>query len=187
MCKPFWEMPSSDQGTYLTYPNGNTHIIGDISRSVCASFRADKSNDNNIIFSIGSFDTTWNGKGCNTHFALAIQNATHVNVFGMCHIYDNQDIPIGQGTLYDGKFHQICLTYNNIDSKLCIYHNLQSPECLIRKNHPYNTTMGDVRIGWWTDNNRQYVAAGGRTIRSVSLFDKVITQNCVADQLMVNS
>jgi hypothetical protein len=178
-------MPFSDQGTYFTYPNGNTRIIGDVSRSVCASFRASQSNDENIIFSIGSFDTTCDeGKGCNTHFTLAIRNATHINILGMCYQYNNDAILIAQNSLYDGPFHHICVTYNNTESKLCVYLDSQTPNCLVRQNPPYNTTLGDVRIGWWPDSNHQFVASGGGLIHSVSLFDSVLPETCITDQFM---
>jgi hypothetical protein len=54
----FWKMSSSDHSTYLTYLNANTFISGDLSRSGCASFRANISSADDIIFSIGSSLTT---------------------------------------------------------------------------------------------------------------------------------
>lgn len=180
-------MPSSDQGTYFTYTNANTHISGDLSRSGCASFRANTSNADNIIFSIGSNLTTWhNNTGCNMNFALSVIDASHVSVYGMCPSYDNVNILVGQSTLYDGTFHQICVTYDNTVPKLCIYLDLQSPQCLNRSNPSYNTGLGDVRIGWWPDGNRQFTASGGGLIRFVSLFDTAINQNCVAYHYQVN-
>lgn len=66
VCTPFWQMPSSDQGTNLTYKGANTQISGDDSRSACVVFRASSVNQDNIIFSIGSTLTTWNDRfGCN--------------------------------------------------------------------------------------------------------------------------
>lgn len=178
-------MPLTDQGTYFTYPNGNTRIFDDVSRSACASFRANEVNDDNIIFSIGSFDTTCDeGKGCNTHFALGIKNATHINVFGMCHQYDNKNILIGQKSFYDGTFHRICVTYNSTESKICLYLDSPTSKCFVRSNPPYKTALGDVRIGWWSDNNRGFVASGGGLIHSVSLFDNVLPQACIAEQFM---
>lgn len=187
-CVPFWKMPSSDQGTNFTYANANTRISGDMSRSVCASFRASHSNNENIIFSFGSSDTSCDkGKGCNTHFALGIRNATHMNIFGMCYPYDNDAILVHKNTLYDGIFHRICVTYNNAEAKICIYLDSQTPQCFVRQNPPYNTTLGDVRIGWWPDNNRQFVAAGGGLIHSVLIFDRVIPQTCIDREFMNNS
>jgi hypothetical protein len=186
-CIPFWKMPESDQGTNFTYPNANRRIHGDISRSVCATFRASDSNDDNIIYSIGSFGTTWTREGCNTHFTLTIRNATHIDIYGMCTVYDNEAIFLGGSTLYDKAFHQICVTYNNTESKLCIYLDSQTPKCLIRQNPRYNTALGDVRIGWWPDNNREFSASRGGLIRSVSLFDRAISPQCVADQRVANA
>lgn len=181
-------MPAADEGTYFTYPNGNTRIFGDVSRSVCASFRANKSNDENIIFSIGSFETTCDeGKGCNRHFALAIKNATHINILGMCYQYDNNAIRIAPKSFYDGNFHQICVTYNSTGSKLCVYLDSPTPNCFVRQSLPYNTALGDVRIGWWPDNNRKFVASGGGLIRSVSLFDSVLPDNCITDRFVNES
>jgi hypothetical protein len=179
-------MPSSDQGTNLTYTNANTLISGDLSRSGCVSFRASASNADNIIFSIGSSLTTASG-GCDTNFALSVINASHVTIYGMCPLFDNPNIPVGQSILYDGAFHQVCVTYDNTISTLCVYLDLLSPQCLIRSNAPYNTSLGDVRIGWWPDNNRQFVASGGGLIELVSLFNVAINQSCVAFQYQVNN
>jgi hypothetical protein len=181
-------MPASDSGTYITYPNANTRISGDSSRSVCASFRVSTENIDNILVSIGSSDTTWdNRKGCNRNFALAIADSTSVTIYGMCTEFDNFNIYVGPGTLYDGMFHQICVTYNNINSKLCVYRDLQGPTCVTRTNAPYNTGFGDVRIGWWPDNNRQFTATNGGLIKSVSLYDSMISQDCVAHQINTNN
>ncbi|CAF1523204.1 unnamed protein product [Rotaria sordida] len=177
-------MPSSDEGTHLTYANANTRSQGDVSRSICGSVRASAVNVDDLIFSIGSSDTTWNArKGCNRHFALSILNGTHVNVFGMCEIYDNDRIPVTQHTMYDKSFHQICVTYRTDDAKLCVYHNSDPPYCVIRSNARYNTGLGDVRIGWWPDNNRGFVSSDGGLIKSVALFDRAISQECVRQQL----
>ena len=181
-------MPSSDLGTNFTYRNVNTRISGDVSRSVCASFRASHVNDENIIFSIGSSNTTCDeGRGCNTHFTLVLKNATHINILGMCYLYNNEAIFVTQNSLYDGSFHQICVTYNSTESKLCVHLDAQAPQCLIRENPPYNTGLGDVRVGWWPDNDRQFLPLGGGLIRSVSLFDRVITQSCITDQFIKNA
>ncbi|CAF1483011.1 unnamed protein product [Adineta ricciae] len=185
MCVPFWSMPSTDQGTYLTYPNANTLISGYLSRSVCATFRASAANVDNIIFAIGSSFSTATG-GCNEHFALSVINASYVTVYGMCGPYDNSYIYTGQNTLYDGYFHQICVTYDNSDVQLCIYLDSSPPQCLIRTNPHYNTSLGDVRIGWWPDLNRNFTATGGGLIKWVSLFDKAINQSCVAYQYQNN-
>ncbi|CAF1201748.1 unnamed protein product [Adineta steineri] len=177
-CVPFWRMPTSDSGSYFTYFQANTRISGDSSRSICVRFRVSSSNVDHILASFGSSGTTWNnGIGCNKHFALAVANATCVNVYGMC--VDNYHIHVGPNTLYDGNFHQLCATYNNISSKLCVYRDLQDPTCIIRTT-PYNTGLGDVRIGWWPDHNRRFISTGSETIKAVSLFDKAISQDCVA-------
>ncbi|CAF3030136.1 unnamed protein product [Rotaria sp. Silwood2] len=92
------------------YLNANTRISGDISRSVCAFFRVSNLNVDNIIVDIGSAKSSGVG-GCNRHFALGIANATHINLFGMCSMFDNVLIFVGPDTLYDGAFHQICITW----------------------------------------------------------------------------
>ncbi|CAF1072853.1 unnamed protein product [Didymodactylos carnosus] len=171
-------MPSGEIGIYRTYRNANTLISGDSSRSACTSFNATKYNDNNIVFSIGSRLTTWSG-GENMNFALAIRNGTHVDVFGMQGKYDNRFINVGPATLYDGAFHQICVTYNSLNSKLCVYRDSQAPTCLIRSNGPYNTAISDVRIGWWPDLTWQFVGTGGGQIKSLALFNMEISQDCV--------
>ncbi len=131
MCTPFWKMSSSDHSTYLTYLNANTFISGDLSRSVCASFRANISNADDIIFSIGSSLVTWPvGAGCNRHFALSIVDAGHISLYGICGAYDNNNIVVGQNAFYDGAIRQINVTYDNTVLQPCIYLNLQSPECL---------------------------------------------------------
>ncbi|CAF4155946.1 unnamed protein product [Rotaria sp. Silwood2] len=163
------------------YRNANTRISGDSSRSVCAFFRVSSSNVDNIIVDIGSAKTTSVG-GCNRHFALGVADATHINVFGLCGMFDNNYIFVGPDTLYDGNFHQICITYNSTNAKLCVYRDAQEPICITRNNGPYNTSLGNVRIGWWPDDNRQFVALGGGLIRSVSLFDSEISQDCVIQE-----
>lgn len=174
-------MPSSSKGTNLTYKGNNTKISGDVSRSGCVVFRANAVNYDNIIFEIGSSFTTWNNsKGCNTHFALAIYNASHVTVYGMCSDFDNSAIPVGRSNLQDSQLHQLCVTYDNKTDYLCVYLDLSSPQCLRRLNPPYNTSLGDVRIGWWPDGNRQFNASGGGLIRSLSLFNTAINQSCVS-------
>ncbi|CAF2676651.1 unnamed protein product [Rotaria sp. Silwood2] len=120
-------MPSSVQTTYLTYSSANTLISGDASRSGCVWFRAGTG-------------------GCNQHFALSVIDASHVTIYGMCGAYDNANINVGQSVLYDGSFHQVCVTYNNVNSQLCIYLDLSPPNCLTRTNVVYNTGSGDVRI-----------------------------------------
>ncbi|CAF4179034.1 unnamed protein product [Rotaria sordida] len=145
ICTSFWKMPSSDEGTNLTYLNANTVIRVDVSRSVCAVFHDTTLNTKNLIFAFGSNLTTWDGlAGCNQHFALAIED---VSVLGMCIPYDNYNISLSQSILYDGFFHQICATYDYTVSKLCIYLDLLTPQCITRSNGPYNTSLGDVRIG----------------------------------------
>jgi len=141
-------------------------------------------NNNNILVSIGALDTAWPSKGCNRNFAIVISDSTLASVFRMCNQFDNLNIHVGPYNLYDGAFHQICVTYNNTESKLCVYLDSQTPNCLVRQNPPYNTTLGDVRIGWWPDNNRQFVASGGGSIHSVSLFDSVLPETCITDQFM---
>ncbi|CAF3820775.1 unnamed protein product [Rotaria sp. Silwood1] len=176
-------MPSLGEGTYFTYTKANTRISGDSSRSLCASFRASSLNYDNIVVEIGSSDTTWNsGKGCNTHFALAVGDGINIIVFGMCFSFDNS-INIGPSTLFDGNFHHICITYNSINSILCAYRDFQTPVCIVRDNSPYNTGLGDVRIGWWPDENRQFVASGGGWIKYAALFDMEISSECVARQI----
>jgi hypothetical protein len=179
-------MPSLDQGTNLTYLNANTLINGDLSRSGCATFRANTINADNIIFDIGSSLATSSG-GCNQHWTLSVINASHVTMYGMCGPYDNYDIYTGQSTLYDGAFHQVCVTYDNSISQLCIYLDLFPSQCLIRTNPVYDTGLGDVRIGWWPDPNRQFLASGGGLIELVSLFNTAINQSCVAYQYQVNN
>ena len=182
-------MPTSDQGGFFTYPSANTRISEDHSRSVCVTYRARKCNTDNILISFGSFDTTWNkGKGCNTHFALAIVGANRATVYGMCGSYDNHNIPIqvGSRALNDGSFHQLCASYNTQNARLCLYFDLNTPTCLTRKNPRYQTSLGDIRIGWWTDNNRQFIPDGGGLIRSASLFDREISQECVRKEFDVN-
>ena len=186
VCTPFWKMPSSVQSTYLTYSNVNTLISGNVDRSVCVSFRANTSNADDIIFSIGSALTTATG-GCNTHFALSVVNASHVTMYSMCRAYDNRNIPVGQSTLYDGAFHQVCVTYASSTAELCVYLDLLPPQCLIRSNAPYNTSLGDLRIGWWPDINRQFDPSGGGLIQWVSLYAQTINQSCVAFQYQVNN
>lgn len=56
--KTNWKMSSWDQDTHLTYTNANIGIQGDSSGSVCASFHATQSNNDNLIFSFGSSNTT---------------------------------------------------------------------------------------------------------------------------------
>lgn len=179
LCTPFWRMPSTDRGTNLTYINANQFIKEDFSRSMCGSFRANTTNMDQLLFSIGSNETTWhNCSGCNTHFALAIVDGSNVNVYGVCSKYDNTGINLGQNIFQDGQFHNICATYNNITHELCILLDSFTPTCLNRTNPPYNTSLGDVRIGWWPDGNRMFDASGGGLIRSVSLFDVAINQTC---------
>ncbi|CAM4838034.1 unnamed protein product [Rotaria magnacalcarata] len=185
ICTPFWAMPSFIQGTYLTYSGANTIISGDLSRSGCVWFRASPSNADNIIFSIDSALSTTTG-GCNQQFALSVIDASHVPLYGMCGAYDNNDIYVGQSTLYDGAFHQMCVTYNNINVQLCVYLDLLSPQCLTRTNAAYNTGLDDVRIGWWPDLNRQFVSTGGGLIQLLSLFDTAINQTCVTYQYQNN-
>ncbi|CAF2896664.1 unnamed protein product, partial [Rotaria sp. Silwood2] len=163
------------------YLNANTRISGDISRSVCAFFRVSNLNVDNIIVDIGSAKSSGVG-GCNRHFALGIANATHINLFGMCSMFDNVLIFVGPDTLYDGAFHQICITYNSTNRKLCAYRDYQQPTCITRNNMSYNTALGNVRIGWWPDGNHQFVASGDGLIRSVSLFDSEISQDCVIQE-----
>ena len=178
-------MPTADQGTNLTYSNANTLISGDLSRSGCATFRASTSNVDNIIFSIGSSLITSNG-GCNQHFALSIIDASHVTLYGMCAAYDNNNIYVGQNTMYDGTFHQICVTYDPTVSQLCVYLDLVPAQCITRTNVAYNTGSGDVRIGWWADLNRPFLATGGGLIKLVSLFNTPINQSCVTYQYQTN-
>lgn len=116
----------------------------------------------------------------NTHFALAIHNASHINVYGMCVEYDNIQLLVGQSNLQDDQFHQLCIKYDNNTDILCIYPDLVGPICRIRSNPPYSTSLGDVRTGWWPDNNRQFIASGGGLIRSLSLFDTPIDQRCAS-------
>ena len=179
-------MPSSVQNTYLTYTNVNTFISGDVDRSVCVSFSASTANADNIIFSIGSALTSGTG-GCNTHFGLSVIDASHVTVYGMCHAFDNNNIALGQSILYDGNFHQICVTYRSSSAELCVYLDLLSPQCLTRSNVPYNTGLGDLRIGWWPDNNRQFNFARGGLIQLASLFAETINQSCVNLQYQINN
>ncbi|CAF4140426.1 unnamed protein product, partial [Rotaria magnacalcarata] len=155
MCRPFWKMPPSDQGSILTYANANTRIMGDSSRSTCAHF-------------VSSDKNGYTGVGCNKQFALLIENHVNVGVLGACHRYDNRNFTVGPDTLNDGVFHQICITYNNVTSKLCVYRDSDDPKCVIRNNGPLNTGLGDVRIGWWADNTFQSVVAGNGLIRSIS-------------------
>mgnify|MGYP002474570128 FL=1 len=178
-CAPFWKMPSADQGSYFTYPNANTRIRGDQSRSACVTFRALPADDSRILFSIGSSDTSCDdGRGCNKHFSLAIRNATHLDIYGMCYQFTNEAIRISQHSIYDGNFHQICVTYNNTDSNLCVYLDSKVSECIIRENPRYDTGLGDVRIGWWPDYNRQFEKNDGGLIHSLSLYDRVISESC---------
>ncbi|CAF4276044.1 unnamed protein product [Rotaria magnacalcarata] len=174
-------MPPSDQGSILTYANANTRIMGDSSRSTCASFRVSNLKSDSLVFSIGSAEQSdkngYTGVGCNKQFALLIENHVNVGVLGACHRYDNRNFTVGPDTLNDGVFHQICITYNNVTSKLCVYRDSDDPKCVIRNNGPLNTGLGDVRIGWWADNTFQSVVAGNGLIRSVSLFDQEISQN----------
>jgi hypothetical protein len=184
-CTPFWRMPPSDQGTYFTYSNANTRISGDSSRSICASFRASSlNNGGTMILDIGSAFTTLTG-GCNTQFSLSIFDAATIVVFGMCTPYDSWFSTTGPDTLDNGAFHQICATYNSANAKLCIYRDLQAPICTIRYANPYNTGLGDVRIGWWPDQNQEFVGSGGGLIQSASLFDSEISQECVAQQMNI--
>ncbi|CAF1486077.1 unnamed protein product [Adineta ricciae] len=180
-CTPFWTMPSSIQTTYFMYFNANTNISGDSSRSVCAYFRASNWNIDNIIVDIGSPKSTQTG-GCNKHFTIGIFNSTHINVFGMCPQHDNMLLFVGPDTLFDGVFHQICVTYNTTSRQLCAYRDYQQATCITRTNQPYNTIPGNVRIGWWSDRNRQFITLGGGLIRSVSLFDYAIEQDCVIQE-----
>jgi hypothetical protein len=179
-------MPTSDSGAHITYSNANTRIEGDNSRSVCVLFRANGSNNENILVSIGSSDTTWT-MGCNRNFALVISTSIYVHVFGMCEAFDNYNISVGPQTLYDGAFHQLCVTYNKTNSELCVYRDSQMPTCIRRNNGPYNTAISDVRIGWWSDLNRQFTTQGGGIIKSVSLFNSTISQQCVLQQINTNN
>ncbi|CAF2121343.1 unnamed protein product [Rotaria magnacalcarata] len=181
-CTPFWTMPWLHQGTILTYTNANTRIFGDNSRSICALVRAGPVNADNIVVSIGS---SLSGD-CNRNFAIAIADGRHVHLYGMCGAYDNYNVPINLITLYDGAFHQICVTYNNENARLCVYADLQSPYCFIRGNARYNTATGDVRIGWWVNTDRQFSARDGGMIKSVSLYDRSISQHCIRHQFEIN-
>jgi len=179
ICTPFWKMPLVDQGTYLNYSNVNTRISNDDSRSVCVTFRATSVNLDDIIFDIGSRSATPTG-GCNAHFALAVSNNDCVTVYGMCGAYDNGNICFGKNVLHDGQFHQVCATYDTTTAKLCLYLDLYSPQCLIRSNVPYNTSLGDVRIGWWPDLNRPFDSSGGGLIKWLYMFDKAVNQTCIS-------
>jgi len=180
-------MPASDQGTSLTYINANTQISGSVSRSGCALVRASSINADNLVFSIGSHRTTPSTpSGCNEHFALSIISSSSVTVYGMCGTYDNGNIGLGQSILYDGNFHQLCVTYDSSNLQLCVYLDLYSPTCLIRSNPLYNTGSGDVRIGWWPDGNRGFISSGGGLIKSVALFNTAVNQTCVTYQYQNN-
>jgi hypothetical protein len=179
-------MPAADQGTYLTYSNNNTLISGDISRTGCATFRASSVNGDNIIFDIGSSLTTSTG-GCGQHWALSVIDASHITMYGMCGGYDNYNIYAGGSTLFDGSFHQVCVTYDRTVPQLCVYLDLLSPQCITPSSSAYSTGLGDVRIGWWPDMNRQFVASSGGLIKLVSLFNVVINQSCVTYQYQVNN
>ncbi|CAF4645861.1 unnamed protein product [Rotaria socialis] len=181
-CTPFWTMTWLNQGTHFTYSNANTRIFGDSSRSICALVRAGPVNADNIVVSIDSSSPG----DCNRHFAIAIADGRHVHLYGMCGKYDNPNIPINLITLYDGAFQQICVTYNNQNARICVHVDLQSPHCFIRENARYNTDTGDVRIGWWSDRNRQFSATGGGMIKSVSLYDRSISQQCIRHQFEIN-
>ena len=106
-------------------------------------------------------------------------DASHVTIYGMCLSYDNNNIALTQSILHDGSFHQLCVTYDTNTRYLCVYLDLLPPVCLTRTNARYNTGLGDVRIGWWPDNNRQFDATGGGLIRALSLFNTTINQACV--------
>ena len=171
-------MPSSQQTTYFTYVNANTHISNDSSRSVCAWFRVSTFNIDNIIVDIGSSNTE-----CNTHFTLIVSNSTHIRVSGMCDIFNDGPIFIGPDTLYDNAFHQICITYNSMNARLCTYRDFQPAICTTRNSRAYNTSLGDVRIGWWPAENHQFVGLGGGLIQSVALFENEIFEDCIADEM----
>lgn len=180
-CVPFWRMPSNDSGTNLTYANANTFISGNSDRSVCVYFKASSSNIDHILLSIGPLLT--GSISCNKHFAIAIANATHITIYGMCGLYDNLNINVAPSSLHDGLFHQICVSYNSTNSRLCVYRDSQTSTCFTRTNPPYSTQTGDVRIGWWPDNNRPFLGTQGGLIKSASLFNSVISTNCVAFML----
>ena len=186
ICAPFWAMPTSDQGTNFTYANANTQISGDQSRGGCVSFRANTSNVDNMLFSIGSSLKSWTG-GCNSNFVLNVGGSSIMNVYGMCSSYDNYNIPVGSSVLFDGNFHQVCVSYDNTIPQLCVYLDLLSPRCVNRTNPRYNTSLGDVRVGWWPDGNRRFSGSGGGLIRSVTLFSAAINQSCVTHQYHVNN
>lgn len=107
------------------------------------------------------------------------RNASHVNVYGMCGTYDNPNVALTQSILFDGNFHQLCLTYETNSRQVCVYLDLFSPTCFTRLPSPYNTGLGDVRVGWWSDGIWQFQSIGGGLIRSVSLFDIAINRTCV--------
>lgn len=180
ICAPFWRMPSSSQ--QITYLNANTRISGDNSRSICAWFRASSFNNDNIIIDIGSNKTTTT-EGCNTHFTLLISDPIHIRLSGMCDMFNDDPIFVGPETLYDNAFHQICVTYNSINARLCVYRDFQQSVCTTRNKRPYNTSLGDIRIGWWPDGTYQFVASGGGLIRSISLFETEISHDCVIDEI----
>ncbi|CAF1152276.1 unnamed protein product [Adineta ricciae] len=181
-CISFWTMPSSDQTTYFTYVDANTNISGDSSRSVCAYFRASDLSAGDIIVDIGSPKSTWNG-GCNKHFGIRIISDVLIEISGTCYGLDNNWFFVGPDTLFDGVFHQICVTYDHMSAKLCVYRDYQQATCITRTNGPYNTSQGNVRIGWEPNLYNQSTALGGVLIRSISLFDYVIEQDCVIQEL----
>lgn len=75
-------------------------------------------------------------------------DTSHITVYEMCLSYDNNNIYVGQNTMYNGAFHKICVTYDNTIAKLCFYLDLVALQCITRSNPAYNTGEGDVRIGW---------------------------------------
>lgn len=165
------------QVTNATYLGANTRISGDNSRSGCVWVRASSANTDDIIFSVGSASRS--PAGCNQQFSLAMFNSSHVRVYGMCPAYDNLNIYVGSNTMHDGDFHQICITYDTSSADLCIYLDLLTPQCITRTNPRYNTSTGDVRIGWWPEPNRGFVGTSGERITQLNLFDYAVNQSCV--------